>query len=611
MGRIIKYFKGKKPQKRDNGTVLFCVSLLLIGFLFLGLSLEFGESSFVKPVLYTQFESDLNANRISEVVHAANDNFMQVKLKNGKSYITYFPAYENFHKDVLSKGVKYIVSSTGINFTISTFFTYVAWCCISVSLICFLFKCLSSVIEKSHGSGGYTVSEGSDYRFENFAGNDEIKEEFKVLVNYLKKPEKYRECGARLPKGIIMYGEPGTGKTLMAKCVAGEAGVPFIYAAGSSFVELYVGMGSRHVRSLFSKARKLAPCVVFIDELDAIGSRSSHIASSSEANQTIACLLSELDGFNESSNIVVIAATNCLDNIDPAVVRPGRFDKHLYIGLPSLEDRKSIIEFHAHGRNGMNPFSNIDFDALSVRMTGFSGAMIESVLNEALLIAVSKGNSNSVSDKDIDEALMKVVTGGKARKLMNSVDKNLVAIHEAGHAVASLAFGYTNVHKVTIVPSTSGVGGYTLSIPKVENSLPRLSELFSRCVVLYAGMYAERRKFNGDNSIGARNDIKEITKLIRIMYESGCLNSGITVSQFANTEEISLKACKCISSCLYAKAEMLLMPLYEDIERIAVELVKKETLTESQVLDIVPDVVGMYSDTESVWDSEFKKGFGV
>ncbi|MFA6620550.1 MAG: ATP-dependent zinc metalloprotease FtsH, partial [Bacilli bacterium] len=357
--------------------------------------------------------------------------------------------------------------------------------------------------------------DASKIRFSDVAGCDEEKAEMVEMVEYLKDPKKYSKFGARLPKGVLLIGNPGTGKTLLAKAVAGEAGVPFYSISGSDFVEMFVGVGAGRVRDLFHKAKQTAPCIVFIDEIDAVGrQRGAGLGGGNdEREQTLNQLLVEMDGFEYNAGILVIAATNRDDVLDPALLRPGRFDRIITVSLPDAAGREAIFKVHARNKK-INP--SVDFHALSKRTVGFSGADIENILNEAAILAV-RFHKESVGMAEIDEAIDRRIAGpAKSGKGMNDQERKEVAFHEAGHAVIGLILPYSEkVQKITIIPR-GRTGGHVLMTPEDDRFLLTKKELLAQITGLLGGRASEEIFFD-DISTGAENDIQEATRLARMM----------------------------------------------------------------------------------------------
>lgn len=439
----------------------------------------------------------------------------------------------------------------------------------------------------------------SNVFFDDVAGLEEEKTELVELVDYLQSPTKYKAAGARMPRGVILYGPPGTGKTLLAKAVSGEADVPFIEVSGSSFDDMYVGSGAKRVRDLFNKAKKMSPCIVFIDEIDAVAGKrgAKGLNSGGIYDQTINQLLSEMDGFNTEQGIVVMAATNRLDSIDDAVLRPGRFDRHIQVNLPNIKDRVSILKVHSKNKNIS---SAVDLEDIARKTPGFSGAQLENVLNEAVLLSVRFGKK-AVDKSDIEEAIDRVMAGpAKKSHRMSDRERKQVAYHEAGHAIAGL---YSKegevVEKITIIPRGQAAG-YMLSAPeKQEVLIKRKEELLSTVLTTLAGRASEE-VFYGINKIstGAANDFYKVTKLVRSMVSMFGMNEKLGLYQYEPSEGsdvlyqspysqqsfalIEEEAEKIIAE-QYKKAKELIMRHKEELILIVECLLLLETIDRNQI----------------------------
>ncbi|AFN65457.1 cell division protease ftsH-like protein [Mycoplasma wenyonii str. Massachusetts] len=437
----------------------------------------------------------------------------------------------------------------------------------------------------------------SDITFKDVAGIKEEKEELEEIVDFLKRPKKYSAMGARIPKGVILYGPPGTGKTLLAKAVSGESNVPFLEASGASFDDMFVGVGAKRVRELFEKAKKLAPCIIFIDEIDALAGKRGGKFNIQGNEQTINQLLSEMDGFNTHAGIIIIAATNRLDSIDQAVLRPGRFDRHIQINLPDIAERREILTLHAKNKNLSN---KVNLEEIARKTPGFSGAQLENVLNEAALLAV-RVNKKVISTKEIDEAIDRVMAGPakKGRKISFS-EKKQIAYHEAGHAIAGM---YTEdgeiVEKITIIPRGQAAG-YVLSVPKVqERTISTKSQLLSSILTMLAGRAAEEIFFGVQNiSTGASNDLYKATQIARnIVLKFGMTDSAGMVQYIPSEEgenpyknnysekyaEIIDKEVQEIISTQYENAKKLLEANKVEFLLIVETLLLLETIDRAQI----------------------------
>lgn len=439
--------------------------------------------------------------------------------------------------------------------------------------------------EKKKGKSDEDDVERKKVTFDDVQGIEELKPDLYRLVDCLKNPDKYEKIGARMPKGVILYGPPGTGKTLIARAIAGEADVNFMSACGSDFVEKYVGVGAARIRDLYKKAKKSAPCIVFIDEIDAVASQRGS-DNNTEKDQTINALLAELDGFRSSDSVLTICATNRLDMLDSAFVRAGRFDLKLAVGLPDKDGRKAILKLHA--KNKMLDES-VDIDELSKKTIGFSGADLENLLNEGALIAANLGK-RFIDNEDIENAFFKIIMEGnkKPRKEVNE-ETYLTAWHEAGHTLATKLLTNDGVPTVTIIQSTSGAGGVTFMTPD-ENHLPSKKYLRNQIKVSYAGRAAEEIYLGNSDEIttGASQDIKQATSIIKSYIGAyGMGNKGlIDIKQLTNQYDIVEEATE-LSNSLYNEVLEFLQTNVEKLRSLAERLIEKETLYEEEIDEIL------------------------
>ena len=437
--------------------------------------------------------------------------------------------------------------------------------------------------------------------FKDVAGADEEKADLEEIVDFLKDPRKYMSLGARIPKGVLLVGPPGTGKTLIAKAVAGEAGVPFFSISGSDFVELYVGVGASRVRDLFGEAKKHAPAIVFIDEIDAVGrQRGAGLGGGhDEREQTLNQLLVEMDGFGNNAGVIVMAATNRADILDPALLRPGRFDRQIYIGVPDIKGRVEILKVHARKK----PFEDdVSFDAIARSTVGFTGADLENLLNEAALLAARRGKQK-IGLKEIDDAFLKVIMGNeKKHRVMNETERKLTAYHESGHALTSRLLPTQDpVQQVSIVPR-GRAGGFTLNLPTEDKFYATRREMEDELVVLLGGRVAEAL-IMGDISTGASNDIERASSMARKMVTKygmseklGPIDYGSSHGEvflgrdFANTNQLSEQTSaeidgevKRLIDEAYARCEQLLKSHEEILHRLAAFLLEHETMDNAQL----------------------------
>jgi cell division protease FtsH len=549
-----------------------------------------GEETEPTEITYNEFLAKVKSDSIKKVIIDYNSSSFSVTDKEGEEYFTDNPRTENFKEFLLKEDVKVeekVSSGGGFSF-LSTFIIIML---IMFGLSFFMKKNSPQAQLKNPAvqSKATEVSKVPKVTFNDIAGNETVKNDVQFIIDFLKNPAKYKKMGARMPKGTILYGPPGTGKTLLAKAIAGEAGVPFFSVSGSDFVEMFVGVGAKRVRELFAEARKKAPAIIFIDEIDAVGKKRG-IDNNSEKDQTINALLTQLDGFSSSEGVIVIGATNRLEMLDPALIRPGRFDKHVAIPLPEFKERKEILTLHM---NNKNVKEDVNLDTLSKLTIGFSGAGLETLMNESAIIAVSKGKE-VIDNQDIDDAYYKVVMKGnkKSAKEVNQEQLRLVAWHEAGHALVAKLLTKKSVPKVTIVPSTNGAGGVTFIIPE-KAGLHTKNDLIHEVQTLYAGRIAEYLLMKDESLIttGASQDIKQATNIILGMIkELGMTEEfGMLYVEALNavTDEDVLREAKKISKEIYNKTVTLMTENQGLLEEIAIALLNKETIEEDELNRII------------------------
>ena len=549
-------------------------------------------------------------NRVIDVEGVVKINGKNTKFTTRISYI----ASEDLREAILANESAVKVVSYVDNFE-SNIWAEMAITIIPMVVIGIIFIFLFSRILGGSGGGSARGAmdvgksrarreETTKIRFDNVAGCVEEKEEMKELVDYLKNPQKFAKMGARVPKGVLLTGAPGTGKTLLAKAIAGEAGVPFFSISGSDFVEMFVGVGASRVRDMFKQAKLNAPCIIFIDERE----------------QTLNQLLVEMDGFNENSGIIIIAATNRSDVLDPALLRPGRFDRQIIVNLPDKKGREEILRVHAR-----NKFfeSDVNFANIAKRTPGFSGAELENTLNEAAILAV-RANKDKISKEDIDEAIDRVM-GGPAKKsrIITPKEKKLVAYHEAGHATVGLKVEKADiVQKVTIIPR-GDAGGYVLMTPEEDTMLQTKSELLDRITGLLAGRVSEEIFFD-DVTTGAHNDIEKATRIARLMVTELGMSSLGTIQyeqqtgsaflgrDYANTRksfsgqvayEIDQEVRKIIDEC-YNRAKQVITENKELLTKIAEALLEREVLTSEEIYEIAGMKDPMSEDKEDVKEAK-------
>ena len=448
------------------------------------------------------------------------------------------------------------------------------------------------------------VQSSDGIRFADVAGEDEAKENLAEIVDYLHNPKKYTDVGASMPKGVLLVGPPGTGKTMLAKAVAGEAGVPFFSISGSEFVEMFVGMGASKVRDLFKQAKEKAPCIVFIDEIDAIGKkRDGQLSSNDEREQTLNQLLTEMDGFEGNNGVIILAATNRPESLDPALTRPGRFDRRVPVELPDLAGREAILKVHARK---IKTEPDVDFHTIARMAAGTSGAELANIINEAALRAVRAGRT-TVCQADLEESIEVVIAGyQKKNAILSDQEKKVVAYHEIGHALVAAKQSHSApVQKITIIPRTSGALGYTMQVEQNDKNLLTKEELENKIATLTGGRAAEEEVF-GQITTGASNDIEQATKLARAMITRYGMNDEFDMVAFetvnnqylggdtslacsAETQQAIDQKVVALVKQQHAKARKILADNREALDRLARHLYEKETITGEEFMQLLAE----------------------
>ncbi len=597
---------------RNNRWINFVPYLIVILALFSLMNMNTGTAT--QNLTYNEFQKLVEEQKVTESAVTVGDNVIKIKgvfEQDGKKvgFTASVPRSETEVDALMSALEAADVKVSDMNES-NLFLDTI------LSLIPFvIFGAMAFfLISKMNGGGNNKAFEFSKsrarlegnikVRFDDVAGCDEEKQEMAEIIDYLKSPKKFAKMGARIPKGILMVGSPGTGKTLLAKAVAGEADVPFYSISGSDFVEMFVGVGASRVRDMFKKAQQTAPCMIFIDEIDAVGrQRGAGLGGGhDEREQTLNQLLVEMDGITDNAGIVVIAATNRPDVLDPALLRPGRFDRQITVSLPDRRGRKAILEVHARNKK-LAP--EIDLDALAKRTPGFSGADLENVLNEAAILAVRE-NSDLIHMHNLDEAIDRVMMGpAKKSRKYDEKSKKLVAYHESGHAIVGLNLENSNiVQKVTIIPRGTA-GGYNLMTPKEEKIMNTKNDLMSAITGYMGGRVAEEVFFD-DITTGAVNDIEQATKMARdmvtlygmsdlgpVQYDHGQQNVflGRDYNSSSNVSgqvafEIDQEIRKIIDQC-HDEAKKIILEHKEELIKIAEALIENETLTAEQIDKII------------------------
>jgi cell division protease FtsH len=603
----------------EKGNNSFIVSLLIWGgLLLLGfLALQFLTIQNVQftEISYNTFVEQANVGNLDSLVvmdGEATGTFKQsVNIGNRqvKNFRTYLPFKdERLFRDLVESGV--VVKFKPRQIWMDVIISYLPWILILVFLWFLMFRQVNGNVNRAFDFGKsrakiYTEDKPK-VTFDDVADAKEAKEELKEIVDYLKNPQKYASIGARVPKGVLLVGPPGTGKTLLARAIAGEAGVPFISISGSEFVEMFVGVGAARVRDLFEKAKKLAPAIVFIDEIDAVGRvRGAGIGGGhDEREQTLNQLLVEMDGFEPGTGIIVLAATNRPDILDPALLRPGRFDRIVVVDRPDVEGRYEILKVHARK---VKLAENVDLKKIAKITPGFSGADLANVINEAALLAARK-NKKFVEQEDLEEAVDKVMIGIAREGALSPEEKKRVAYHEAGHAILSKLLPNADpVHKVSVIPRGMALG-VTVAIPEEDKRLMTKEYLEDMITVLMGGRVAEKLVF-GNLSTGAANDLERVTEIARKMVTEWGMSERLGPATFGKTQrevflgrDLGLKTpiseetlriideeIKRIVEWAERRAEEILKENIEKLHRLAQVLLEKETISGEELDKIIKD----------------------
>ena len=604
---------GKNSKTPKRPLIFYYAVTLLVLMLLNWLLVPMLAQRQVVEVGYNEFVSMLDDGKVQTVAYEPSESqiVFEATNENGKTAIYktgIFPDSDLYNR-LDEAGVKFAAEiPTQTSPLLSILISYA----LPIILIVVVGQWLSKKMMKSMGgnamsfgkSGAKIYAETETGKtFADVAGQDEAKEALTEIVDFLHNPSKYASIGAKLPKGALLVGPPGTGKTLLAKAVAGEAHVPFFSISGSEFVEMFVGMGAAKVRDLFKQASEKAPCIVFIDEIDTIGKKrdGNGMGGNDEREQTLNQLLTEMDGFDGTKGVVILAATNRPESLDPALLRPGRFDRRIPVQLPDLQGRMAILKVHA---KDVNMSGNIDFNAIARATSGASGADLANIINEAALRAVRLGRS-AVEQADLEESVETVIAGAQRKNaVLSAKEKEIVAYHEIGHAlVAAKQSNSAPVTKITIIPRTSGALGYTMQVDEGEHYLMSREEMLNKVTTLTGGRAAEELIF-GSITTGASNDIEQATKLTRSMitrygmsrkfdmvaletvtnqYLSGDTSLACSAQTAAQIDEEVVQTVK----TAHEKAVGILQENMEALHRLAHHLLEKETITGEEFMDLL------------------------
>ena len=591
-----------KNKKKDNKKLLISlISSLVVIIILAGVAIFLmtnNKEKDDKTLAYTDLIKEMSYGNIEKIEMTVGSTSVKVKVKNvkeeKKSVVPNTEAFIELVQQKVAEGneIELIQKPKSAITQISTAILSLLPTIVMVTLFVMIFK-MQGLGEK--GQVYDDTERKTKIKFKDVAGLDEEKEELIEIVDFLKKPEKFNKMGAKIPKGVLLYGKPGTGKTLIAKAIAGEADVPFISMSGSEFIEMFAGLGASRVRKLFEKARKLAPCIVFIDEIDAIGARrTSNSGAETENNQTLNQLLVEMDGFSSEETIIVLAATNRPEMLDKALLRPGRFDRQITIPVPDLKGRLDILKIHSEDKRISD---DVNLESIAEDTAGFTGAELANILNEAAIIATINKH-DEIENSDIEEAVKKVTVGlEKKTRVYSEKDKKLTAYHEAGHAVVSRYLPtQTDVKEVSIIPR--GVaGGYTMYKSDEDKYYISKTEMKEKLVALLGGRAAEKLVLD-DISTGASNDIEVATKIAREMVTKYGMSDNLGPIDFQGKEQNDMfvfgenigdkigAEVKALIDEAYNNAQKLLIEHRDKLDIIAQTLLAKEKINEQEFKDI-------------------------
>ena len=593
--------KGKN-NKKNKSFIMSIAVLVIIIVVLAGIAIYYiskNQNKDDKTLAYTDLIKEMSYGNIEKIEMSVGSTSVKVKMKDveeeKKSIVPNTEAFIELVQQKVSEGndIELIQKPKGALTQISTTLFSLLPTIIMLALFVMIFK-MQGLGEK--GQVYEDTERKTKIRFKDVAGLDEEKEELIEIVDFLKRPEKFTKMGAKIPKGVLLYGKPGTGKTLIAKAIAGEADVPFISMSGSEFIEMFAGLGASRVRKLFDKARKLAPCIVFIDEIDAIGARrASNSGAETENNQTLNQLLVEMDGFSSEETIIVLAATNRPEMLDKALLRPGRFDRQITIPTPDLKGRLDILKIHSKDKRLSE---DVNLESIAEDTAGFTGAELANILNEAAIIATINKHDD-IENSDIEEAVKKVTVGlEKHSRVYSEKDKKLTAYHEAGHAVVSKYLPtQTDVKEVSIIPR--GVaGGYTMYKSDEDKYYISKTEMKEKLIALLGGRAAEKLVLD-DISTGASNDIEVATKIAREMVTKYGMSDALGPIDFQGKEQNDMFVFgENIGDKIGTEVKILIDEAYNDAQKLLIEHRDK--------LDIIAQIL---LEREKINEQEFKRIF--
>ena len=620
---------GKRPSGQNIGVLALILVITLIAVTVMNNMVRKNQT---QELGYEEFVEYLKEGEIDTAKISSNRIYLTPKTSSTKlsRFIQYYtvriPDVDLAERLLDANGVHVVAEDTSTSASILNFL--MGWVLPSALMIGLLYMMYSRM-----GGGGMMgvgksnakvyVQKETGVTFADVAGEDEAKESLVEIVDFLHNPQKYSKIGAKLPKGALLVGPPGTGKTLLAKAVAGEAHVPFYSLSGSDFVEMFVGVGASRVRDLFKQAQQSAPCIIFIDEIDAIGrSRDSRLGGNDEREQTLNQLLSEMDGFDSSKGLLVLGATNRPEILDPALLRPGRFDRRVIVDKPDLKGRVNILKVHS---KDVRLDETVDFEEIALATSGAVGADLANMMNEAAINAVKNGRQ-AVSQKDLFEAVELVLVGKEKKdRILSKEERRIVSYHEVGHAlVTALQKDAEPVQKITIVPRTMGALGYVMQVPEEEKYLNTKKELEAMLVVSLAGRAAEELVFDTVTT-GAANDIEQATRIARAMVTQygmsekfGLMGLATQENQYltgrtvlncgdATAAEIDTEVMKMLKNA-YAEAKRLLSENREAMDQIAAFLIEKETITGKEFMKIFRQVKGITEPEEGKKEEKSRMG---